>query len=406
MGNQETIGRPLIAHIVFRLDVGGLENGLVNLINRLPAEQFDHAIICLKDYTDFRVRLQVDVPLFALHKQEGKDLGLYRRLWLVLRDLRPHIVHTRNLATLEAQLPALFAGIKCRVHGEHGRDIDDVDGTNRKYRLLRRLFRPLVHRYVTVSHDLDSYLQRTIGIPGNRISQICNGVDTRRFFPAQTTRAELPVVGFASSGSIVIGTVGRMEAVKDQTTLARAFVKLTDQVSNGRHRLRLVMIGDGTLRQHVRKILEGAGCADISWLPGSRDDIPEILRALDIFVLPSLAEGISNTILEAMASSLPVVATKVGGNGELVVEGETGYLVPRNDPQAMTDAIRRYIDQPELMKLHAARARARAREEFSIDEMVLSYTALYDDILKSKGYSPRDLSQREAGGNKTTSPAD
>ena len=392
--------RPLIAHVIYRLDVGGLENGLVNLINHLSAQRFDHAIVCLKDHTEFRDRLQVDVPLFALHKREGKDPGLYQRLWSVFRELRPHLVHTRNLSTLEAQLPALLAGVKCRIHGEHGRDIEDVDGMNRRYRMLRKLFRPLVHRYVTVSSDLEHYLQSAIGVPKDKISYICNGVDTRCFYPAQKTRAELPVVGFAPSDSIVIGTVGRMEAVKDQTTLARAFVKLTDQISDGRRRLRLVMIGDGMLRPHVQKILDEAGCTDIAWLPGSRNDVPEILRALNIFVLPSLTEGISNTILEAMASGLPVVATRVGGNGELVVEGDTGYLVPRNDPQAMAEAIGRYIEQPELMALHAARARRRAEEEFSIDEMVRRYAALYDDILQSRGYSHHVSPQEEAGQHK------
>lgn len=389
--------RPLIAHVIYQLDVGGLENGVVNLVNNLPADRYRHAIVCLKDYTDFRHRLQHDPPLFALHKQEGKDPGLYKRLWSVLRELRPDIVHTRNLATLEAQLPALLAGVKCRVHGEHGRDIEDVDGTSRKYRLLRKAFRPLVQRYVTVSRDLDTYLQDIIGIPARKVSHIHNGVDAGRFCPAPNKRAALPVHGFAASDSVVVGTVGRMEAVKDQATLARAFVRLADQVADGRGRLRLVMVGDGMLRPRVREILEEAGCADIAWLPGSRDDVPELLRAMDIFVLPSLAEGISNTILEAMASGLPVVATRVGGNGELVVEGETGYLVPRDDPQAMAEAIRRYTADPGLRKRHAANARSRVETEFNIDEMVNRYAALYDDLLKSKGYSTCVSARRRAG---------
>jgi glycosyltransferase involved in cell wall biosynthesis len=205
------------------------------------------------------------------------------------------------------------------------------------------------------------------------------------------------VGGAAASDSIVIGTIGRMEAVKDQATLARAFAMLVPQVSNGRRRLRLIMVGDGVLRSTAQKILDEAGCSDMAWLPGLRNDVPELLQAMDIFVLPSLVEGISNTILEAMSCGLPVVATRVGGNEELVVEGETGYLVPSGDPRAMVEAIRRYVDDPGLRKRHASNARARVEREFGIDDMVGRYAALYDDLLRSKGYSPRHASRDSTG---------
>lgn len=136
---------PLVAHIIHRLDVGGLENGLVNIINRTPPERYRHAIICMIDYNPaFRARIRREgVECHALHKREGKDLGVYFRLRRLLSELRPDIVHTRNLSALEAQLPAWLAGVRCRVHGEHGRDVHDIDGRNRKYNLLRRALRPL-----------------------------------------------------------------------------------------------------------------------------------------------------------------------------------------------------------------------------------------------------------------------
>src|SRR5207237_9166164 len=135
------------------------------------------------------------------------------------------------------------------------------------------------------------------------------------------------------------GTVGRMQEVKDQLTLARAFVELLQRSPQAATRLRLVMVGDGPLRKQVADILNQAGWGALAWLPGERDDVPQIMRGFDLFVLPSLAEGISNTILEAMASGLPVVATSVGGNAELVESGRTGQLVPRSDPEAMAHAI-------------------------------------------------------------------
>ncbi|HLA81763.1 MAG TPA: glycosyltransferase, partial [Thermoleophilia bacterium] len=228
---------PLIAHLIYRLDMGGLENGLVNLINRIPPSRYRHAIICLTDYTDFRQRiLREDVEIFALHKRPGHDLGSYFRLWRLLRRIRPDLIHTRNLAALEGVLPAALAGVPCRVHGEHGRDVGDVDGSSLRYRLLRRALSPLVHRFVALSFELQQYLLNSVGIRPEKVTAICNGVDTERFRPYLGARATLPVAGFAPASAFVIGTVGRMEAVKDPVTLARAFVRLLN-VPQARERL-------------------------------------------------------------------------------------------------------------------------------------------------------------------------
>ena len=375
---------PIIAHVIYQLAVGGLENGLVNVINRMPVDRYHHVIISLNACTDFRNRIKnPNVEVHVLQKRPGKDLRLYGKLWRLFRHLKPDIVHTRNLATLEAQLPALVAGVPYRIHGEHGRDMHDLDGTSKKYQLLRRLFRPLIHRYIALSLELERYLQEQIGVPEGKISHICNGVDTEKFTPTGAqARAALPG-DFSGSDKIVIGTVGRMEAVKDQITLAHAFVRLVNEYPGGRESLRLIMVGDGALRESARLILEEAGLAQAAWLPGEREDVPDMLRAMDVFVLPSLAEGISNTILEAMASGLPIVATDVGGNDELVDQDKTGFLVPRGEPAALADAIRMYIDNPELRRLHGANARKRSEDEFSIDTMVQRYQDVYDAQLNT-----------------------
>jgi len=379
---------PLIAHIIHRLDTGGLENGLVNLINHMPA-RYRHAVICLTDYTAFRERIQsAEVAVYALHKKPGQDWGIYVKLWRLLRQLRPAIVHTRNLATLESQLPAALAGVKVRLHGEHGWDANDPDGS--RYLWLRRLLRPLVAHYIPLSQESEIYLRERVGVAPGRITRICNGVDSDRFQPAANGRAELPVPGFApvdsaaapgaAAPAIVIGTVGRMQAIKDQLTLAQAFVQLVRTTPAG-PRLRLALIGEGPLRADIAALLEQAGVMAQVWLPGARNDVPALLPALDIFVLPSRGEGISNTILEAMACGLPVVATRVGGNSELLVDGETGVLVAPGDPTALAAAIRGYVDDPDRRQAHGSAARQRIEQHFSIHSMVAAYTALYDAVL-------------------------
>lgn len=374
--------RPLVAHVIYRLGVGGLENGVVNLVNRLPEARFRHAIVCLTDYTDFRRRIaRPDVSVHAIHKGPGHDPGAWLRLYRLFRMLRPAVVHTRNLGCLEALLPAWLAGVPARVHGEHGWDVFDPDGRSRKYRLLRRLHSPLVDRYVPLSRELETYLVDAVGIPPARLTRIYNGVDTARFHPGDG--AGLPA-GFASPDSLVIGTVGRMHGVKDQRNLAQAFVELARLVPTQAARLRLVLIGDGPLRAECQALLARAGLAEQAWLPGSRDDVPGLLRALDLFVLPSQAEGISNTILEAMACGLPVVATAVGGNPELVADGATGALVPPNDPTALAVALQAYVIDPARRAAHAAAARQRVETRFSLANMMARYAALYEGVLRAK----------------------
>jgi len=373
---------PLIAHIIYRLDVGGLENGLVNLINRLPAEQFRHAIISLTGCSHFRHRIQrPGVPVYCLNKPPGNSPLIHLKLWRLLRELNPRIVHTRNLAALEAALPATLAGVPLRVHSEHGRDIEDLDGSSLKYTMWRRLFRPFVHQYIALSKDLERYLHRQIRVSPSRVTQLYNGVDTDLFHPATADREPLPCADFASSDSFVVGTVGRMQQVKDPLTLVRAFVLASGRIPAGGRPLRLVMVGDGALRQQAETILDEAGVRALAWLPGGRDDIADIMRGLDLFVLPSLNEGICNAVLEAMASGLPVVATAVGGNPELIDDGRSGQLVPPSDPEAMAQAILgHYGDAAERLR-RGRNARLAAERRFSMGAMVSGYAAIYEGLL-------------------------
>jgi len=376
---------PLVAHVIFRLDVGGLENGLVNLINRIPAERFRHAIVSLTDYSAFRQRIQRrDVPVFALNKPPGNSPVTQFKLWRLLKGLRPDIVHTRNIGALEAVLPAVLAGVPVRIHGEHGRDVDDLDGTNSKRQIVRRLYKPFVHQYIAMSQDLASYLEYKIGVPPSRIAQIYNGVDSTLFHPAGEHRDVMPHPNFSAARHFVIGSVGRMQDVKDPLTLARAFVRLMQAMPGAKERLRLVMVGDGPLRERARMLLAEAGADECAWLPGNRDDVARIMRSFDLFVLPSLAEGISNTILEAMATGLPVLATAVGGNPELIQAGVTGTLVPRDDPESMARAMRAYAESTELCRRHGMEGRRMIERKFGMEAMVDAYMTIYDRLLASR----------------------
>ncbi|MEO7385569.1 MAG: TIGR03088 family PEP-CTERM/XrtA system glycosyltransferase [Gammaproteobacteria bacterium] len=365
---------PLIAHIVHRLDYGGLENGLVNLINGLPADSYRHVIICLTEASDFRRRVRrPDVDVHELHKAPGKDPAAYLRLWRLLRQLKPAAVHTRNTGVIDCLVVARLAGVPHRIHGYHGWDVDDLTGTDPGRHRLRKLCDPFVDRYVVVSRQIGAWVTGTLGVATERVTHICNGVDVERFLPLPEPKS--------AGEPVMIGTVGRLQAVKNQILLVRACGLLLRQAPQLAGTWQLRIIGDGPERRALDTAIDQEGLRAIASITGWNDDVPQALRTLGIFVLPSLNEGISNTILEAMASGLPVIATAVGGSPELVVDSETGFLIPADDPAALADRLLRYLDSPALVSKHGRAARERAEREFSIRRMLLDYARLYRDVI-------------------------
>lgn len=374
--------RPLVLHVMHRFDTGGLENGVANLINHMPASAYRHAVLALTEVTQFRQRIErSDVEFISLCKPPGHGIWQYPKLYRLFRRLRPDIVHSRNLAALEVQAPAWAAGVPVRIHSEHGRDMADLDGNNLTYQCVRRSYKPFVNHYMALSADLKRYLIDKVHVPQNAITQACNGVDTERFFPAPEGLSPIAACPFDPARHWLVGTVGRMQTVKDQLTLAHAFVQALVLAPELRTRLRLVLAGDGPLRARVQAVLEAAGVAQLAWLPGERSDVPDIMRGLHTFALPSLSEGISNVILEAMASALPVVATDVGGNSELVVQGQTGHLVPAADPHAMALRLMQLAVNPQRARAMGQSGRQRALASFSMQTMATTYQSVYDQQL-------------------------
>lgn len=430
--DSSAVPPPLVAHIIYALGTGGLENGLVNIINRSPPGRYRHAIICLTVAEAFAGRITADgVEVIELHKRPGHDFGMYFRLWRTLRRLRPDIVHTRNLAALETQILGLLLTSCKRVHGEHGRDVNDLDGSNRKYQWLRRLLSPLIHRFIAVSRDLADWLTDSVGIPPAKVIQIYNGVDHARFLPrflgagsdggdgsngsdgpnssdgpegpdgsngskgsngtdAPDSSAVSPVrslppgmpEGFLPEGARVLGTVGRLAAVKDQQNLIRALAHIVRESPPQRRTLRCILVGDGPERAALTASIVEHGLEEYVWLAGDRDDIPALLACMDVFVLPSLGEGISNTVLEAMATGLPVVATRVGGNPELVEDGVTGLLVPVGDAQALAQAMLSLVQDPVRCEHMGRAAIRRIQTDFDWDRTVAAYLGVYDQLMK------------------------
>jgi sugar transferase (PEP-CTERM/EpsH1 system associated) len=302
---------------------------------------------------------------------------LYPRIYKLLRELKPDVVHTCNLAALEITPLAWLARVPLRIHAEHGWDAHDPQGKNPRYQRLRKLYKPFVSHYVAVSKDLDDYLARAIGVSASRRSLIANGVDTDTFAPRVGEASPVPGCPFVPGQHWLVGTVGRLQTVKNQPLLARAFVRVLGEHPEMAERARLVIVGEGPLRGEIEGTLATAGLRAHAWLPGARNDVAAVLRTLGLFVLPSQAEGTSCTLQEAMACGLPVVATAVGGTPELVEEGVTGHLVPSDDEAALAAAIHRLFSDQNSARRFALTARARAVSRFGLDAMVSAYQSLF-----------------------------
>ncbi|MDB5747955.1 MAG: sugar transferase [Massilia sp.] len=383
----------LVAHVVNRLDAGGTGSALLDLIDHTPAERYRHAVLCLREHSIFHAHLRErGVEVIDLHKRDGADPGHFLRMVRALRSLRPDLVHTRNLGGLEGQLAAALAGIRLRVHGEYGRDPHQPHAPLEPHQRrqpgllrpgLRRLLRPLVGHYIAASAEQERWLIEQVGAEPSRVSHIAHGVDSLEFHPRLGPHAAVGPEGFMRDDAFVIGCVGRMDDANNDMTLVESFLRLISSQHPAHARLRLMIVGDGPMRAECQAMLERAGAAHRAWLPGERADTARLLRAMDLMVLPALAEGSGNVLLEAMATGLPVVATSVGVHKELVQPGLTGILVPPMSPDVMAAAIADYCRIPEMGARHGARARGQVIAHHSLPAMARSYLAVYDALAAS-----------------------
>lgn len=376
---KATSRRRHIVHVVYSFSIGGLENVIVQLINRLPPQRYEHTVMSLTTISDFKNRIHTDnVRFMALDKQPGHAIPLYPKIFRTLRELSPDVVHTCNLAGLEIVPLAWLAGVPLRVHAEHGWDAHDTRGERVKYQRIRKLYRPFVSRYVSVSDDLDRYLDVRIGVPARRRTLIENGVDTETFTPSTGDVSAVVGCPFDPRQHWMVGTVGRLQTVKNQPLLAHAFVKLLQRYPDMAGHARLVIVGEGPLRAEVERILRDANLLHLAWLPGARADVADVLRTLGVFVLPSQAEGTSCTLQEAMATALPVIATAVGGTPRLIEHGVSGWLVPSEDVDALVNALLHCFAEKGLAIQAGQKARRMVETQYGLKSMVDRYTQLFE----------------------------
>lgn len=359
-----------VLHVVYCMGTGGTEMALRKLVTGLDPQRFENIICTVAPLTG--VELIPGVKFVSLERGPRPGFLVPQLVRLFLRE-RPDIVHSRSWGAIESILAAKLARVPRVIHSEHGRDINTMHGDPWRRRVFRRFSYALADEVFAVSNELREHYARQLGIPAGRIRVIPNGVDSTRFQPSPA-RARMRSLLDLTDDMIVLGTVGRLDPVKDHGTLLSA----AEQLVNSGVPVHVALVGDGPERKRLQeRVSAGPLLRDRVTFAGESASPENWLNSFDIYVLPSLSEGMSNSLLEAMSTGLPCVATRVGANPDLVEEGKSGFLVDAGDASAMAERLAQLATNTELRQQFGEQARHKAEAQFSLHSMVENYTRLY-----------------------------
>jgi sugar transferase (PEP-CTERM/EpsH1 system associated) len=382
MAAPERVEPLRIMHVVDRLDIGGTEKVMMKLIQDLNPGLFQHRICTLRGAAPQAQSWSAKVTLLDAGSG-GSNLQLnVIRLARIMRTVRPTIVHSRNWGGIEAILAARIARVPVVIHSEHGYQLEMQNGLPWRQRIFRRWSYKYATAVFTVTGQLRTYHEAQAGCPSGTIQVIYNGVDDSKFKARPEVRTRIRRELNIPSDRLVIGFVGRLVALKDVMTLLKG-VEILGPGSPSAH---VLIVGSGPellrLEEYVRQSSRLLGRVTFT---GASDNVAELLNGMDVFVLPSLLEGMSNTLLEAMSSGVPVIATGVGGNPEVVEEGVCGYLFRPAAADELAGAMRKLLhDEHQRVRLGTA-ARQLVQSKFSLDRMLSRYSEFYLSLAAEQG---------------------
>lgn len=373
--SREVIGRPEVFLMANTLETGGSERQFAALAGGLNGRSLSIRLGCLRNIGAFGYGLS-DIVEFP---PGGSLLGLQSQRERVAlgRYLRKHdvaVAHSFDFYSNVMLIPAArVAGVRV-VMGSH-RQLGDLMGGPRFW-VQRSVFQ-LCDRVVCNSRAAADYLHHRGGLPAKKLAVIPNGLPDVAF---QGTEPALPRV----PGILRVGMIARMN---DPWKNHAAFLRVAAKVARRFRQVEFLLVGDGPLRAELEKNARAIGLGDRIAFLGDRRDVPAVLAALDVSVLTSVSESLSNVIMESMAAGLPVVAARVGGNPELVRDGETGFLVPSGDEEAFAAALQRLLESSDLRAAFGARAKSEAKSRFALRQVCGQYEELYRAVLSEKGWS-------------------
>lgn len=366
-----------IVYIIGQLGKGGAEVQLYELVKGLNKERFDPMVVSLSEggYWADKIR-KSGVELIELPRKQHAEFGRLFKLIRIFREKKPDIVHTYMYAANSyGRIAAILTRVPVIIASERNSAEIDKDKTRTEI-YLDKLLAVFTSAIICNSSNAAKSLVNRYSFNDNKIFTIHNGIDSDKF----SKRADFD--NQRKLAKKVVGTVGRLYPQKNHQLFLDAARILVEKIED--EDLKFLIIGEGPLKDELKSYAKKLGIDGKVIFTGSRDDVPDLLPMMDVFALTSNWEGLSNAIMEAMASGLPCVVTDVGGNSELVVDGETGFVVPPNDPEILAQKVLYLLENEELAREMGERGRQIVENKFDIKQMVWQYSNLYMKKLESR----------------------
>jgi len=369
-----------VLQVVNGFGMGGIERQQTEIIKRLPADRFTQIIATMRLSGPFYPEVKatgVEVVEFPFNSLRNKQaVAHYFGLARLIRQRRVHLVYCYDFYT------NIWGAISVTLAGR-GKLITSRGDTGRMFSKAQLAVQRMAYACASAivpNSDLvkDIIIEKEF-VPTWKIRRIYNGIDAERFAPRAASPELARSLGLPP-GATVIGAVGNLHPWKGQDTLLRAAARIREV----RPDAWFLLIGEGIAQNDLQQLATQLGICEQTIFAGIRQDIPELLALMDVYVLPSQHESLPNAVMEAMACARPVVATAVGGVPELISDGVTGLLVPPGDPAAMANAVLRVLGAPALGAALGNAARERAVSKFSCDRLVENMAALYEDVLDGR----------------------
>jgi glycosyltransferase involved in cell wall biosynthesis len=368
--------RPKIAYVVNSLNPGGAERLVVQMSRSFTAD-FEVSVVCIDEPGLWGLKLrEKGIPVYCLWRQAGLDLSMALKLAQYCRRHRIDIIHAHQCTPwFYAALSRMICGAPKLLLEEHGRLFPEIESPKRI--LANRLvIKPLTHRFVAVSEDIRRRMVRYEGLDYERIDVVYNGVAAEPP-PDSTSRNKICNELGIGRGDFLVGTVGRIDPIKNLPLLLKAIAGVREQARS----IRGLLVGDGPVFEDIKALRDQLGLSHTVVMPGHRDDARRLIACMDLFVLPSFSEGTSMALLEAMAAGAPVAVTDVGGNPEIVTNGETGWVVPSDSIKELSRVILNAASDSRTAAQFGEAGRRRFEERFSYQKMIDSYRSIYSEMI-------------------------
>ena len=362
-----------VLHIVYSLQLGGAERVVTNYALHHDRKLYEPLVVALTEGGPLEGDLEkAGVKTYILGKRLGFDPRVIFKLARIMRDESVDIVHVHTPLANNWGVPAaLLSGVRTVIRTEHG-----LFRRERQFYYFINAVLGLFNRRILACSNRAKDSHVTMDpLSRSKYKTVYNGIDVRRYqFAGDTSmlRAELEL----PEGTPVVGIIGSLIPLKGH----RTFLKMAELIARSRSDVRFLIVGEGPLHSELESTASECGLSDRVLFTGVREDIPQILSLMDVFVLSSYSEAHPLTILEAMAAGKPVVATDVGGNAESVVDGKTGYIVPPDDGEKLFDAVKRLLDDPALSHRMGRAGQERVSREFTVERMVSETEAIYEEF--------------------------